>query len=63
MHHGTVGTVANLEFSIRESGLKSAVRIYAVSGFHVIMIVVDGQFKSFKDRNNVGTHMNIESKG
>ena len=60
---GTAGAVDNLKCHILESELSNVVRCYRVREFNVVLITVDIQFKSLKDRNKIGVKFNVVSKG
>ena len=63
IHYRTILAVDNLEVETLERGLKNVVRAYSIRDFHVILILVDIQFKVLKDRNKVGMPINTVSKG
>ena len=46
-----------------EKGLRSLMRCYTTRGFKVVVMLVDVQFKTLKDRNKLGTVVNIVSRG
>ena len=61
MHYGIAKPADNLKCMSLESQLKMILRSYAVRGFRVVMIAVDLQFQSLKDRNRVGAPFNVHS--
>ena len=63
IHYGSANTVDNMKADILEMGLKNLVQYYAIRGFLVVVILVDIQFKSLKDRNKVSIAINFVSKG
>ena len=50
MHYGSANAVHNMKADALEDGLKNLVRCYAIRCFTVVVILVDMQFKSLKDR-------------
>ena len=58
-HYGDVGAVDGLNFLSLENGFMKVMRYYSVRGFRLILITVDPQFNSFKDRNLVGVPFNV----
>ena len=59
MHYGTSLAVDNLTAPVLERGLRNAVRKYNIRGFNVVVIILDTQFKSLKERNKVGVPINL----
>ena len=56
-----VNTIDNMEIDTLEFELKNVVRVYAIRGFNVVVILVDIQFKALKDHNKVGILISIAS--
>ena len=54
--------VDNIICTALEKELINVIRCYVVRGFNIILITVDMQFKSLKDRNKVGVKFNVVSK-
>ena len=42
--------------------MNNVVRCYTLTGFHIAVMIVDIQFKAFKDRNFLGVEVNVVSK-
>lgn len=62
IHYNIVGVVDNLKCPTLEHELKKIVRSYTLQGFHMILIIVNMQFKSLSNYNQVGVKFNIVSK-
>ena len=41
--------------------MSNVIRSCSVSGFHIVLIIADAQFKTFKDRNMVVDPFNVVS--
>ena len=63
IHCGAALVVDNLTCSVLEEGLKNMVRGHKLRGFNVVVIMLDKQFKSIKDRSRVGVPINLVSRG
>ena len=62
IHYSTANAVDNLKCPSLEYQFKNVVRSYAIREFHIVIIMVDPQFKALKDRNLIGVPFNVASK-
>ena len=58
----TVGEVDNLKCPSLDHEIQKVIRSYSVRGFSIVLIAVDIEFKSLKDRNQAGMKFNVVSK-
>lgn len=63
IYYSTVAAVDNLKFNTLEVELKNVIHYHAVRDFHVVLIILDVQFKSLRYRNRVGVKLNVISRG
>ena len=61
MHHGKASDIDNVKAETLETGLQRLMGYYANRGFKVVVMLVDIQFKTLKNRNKMGAVMNIVS--
>ena len=62
-HYGSISAADNMKCVTLEMELQNIQRCCAVREFQLILIIVDVQFKCLKDRNRLGTHVNVLIKG
>ena len=62
IHYGAIPMLDNLKCGSLENEIKRMLRACAIRGFRVVAIGVDLQFKAMKDRNLVGSLVNVVSK-
>ena len=63
IHYSTANTGSNMKANTLELGLQNIVRFCAICRFNIVIILVDIQFKSLKNRNKISVMINIMSKG
>ena len=61
-HYGSVIVADDLKCHALELDVIDVIRCHAARGFNAVLITVDIQFKSLKDRNQVGVELNEVSK-
>jgi hypothetical protein len=62
VHYGTIVAVNNMKCPILEYELRKILYSYAVRSFNIIIILVDKQFKSLKEKNKVSAPFNLVCK-
>ena len=62
IYYRVVSVVDNVMYLSLELEIKNMLRFHTVQGFHIIIIILNAQFKVLKERNLVSIPFNIPSK-
>ena len=54
MHYGSISAVDNINCNTVDIELMSVTRCYSIRWLKIALIMLDAQFKSLKDRSNLG---------